>query len=157
MIQALTQTEQGSSSSQMTAVKMMDGIEKLPSCDVQAPDAVSVYIQVTVADASRVLKKKKLLIRNVQMFLDTSSTTHMANLMGQTWKIKMKRLRREYTLPRNEMITSERVDSRKHEDRRRYGIEIMIDSLFRDRTVSLASNFEWNQQIRYRNVRNHFS
>ena len=36
-------TEQGSSASQMTAAKVMDGIFRLPGCDGQAADAVSAY------------------------------------------------------------------------------------------------------------------
>ena len=39
-------TEQGSSASQMTAVKVMDIISRLPGCDGQAGDAVSAYTQV---------------------------------------------------------------------------------------------------------------
>ena len=39
-------TEQGSSASQMTAVKVMDIISSLPGCDGQAADAVSAYTQV---------------------------------------------------------------------------------------------------------------
>ena len=39
-------TEQGSSASQMTAAKIMDIISRLPGCNGQAADAVSVYTQV---------------------------------------------------------------------------------------------------------------
>ena len=39
-------TEQGSSASQMTAAKMMNVIARLPGCDGQAADAVSVSSQV---------------------------------------------------------------------------------------------------------------
>ena len=39
-------SEQGSSASQMTAAKEMDLIARLPDCDGQAADAVSVYTQV---------------------------------------------------------------------------------------------------------------
>ena len=38
-------TEQGSSTSQMTAAKIMDIISRLPGCDGQAADAVSAYSQ----------------------------------------------------------------------------------------------------------------
>ena len=38
----------------------------------------------------------------------------------------------------------------------RYGVEIMIESLFRDRTVSWVRIVERNRQTRDRNVRNHF-
>ena len=44
-------TEQGSSASQMTAVKFMDIISRLPGCDGQAADAVSAYTQVEMEDA----------------------------------------------------------------------------------------------------------
>ena len=43
-------TEQGSSASQMTAAKIMDVIARLPGCEGQAADAVSVYIQVKMED-----------------------------------------------------------------------------------------------------------
>ena len=36
-------TEQGSSASQMTAVKVMDITSRLPGCSGQAADAVSAY------------------------------------------------------------------------------------------------------------------
>ena len=39
-------TEQGSSASKMTAVKVMDGIARLPDSDGQAADAISAYTQV---------------------------------------------------------------------------------------------------------------
>ena len=39
-------TEQGSSASQMTAAKIMDIISRLPVCDGQAANAVSVFSQV---------------------------------------------------------------------------------------------------------------
>ena len=46
-------TEQGSSASQMTAVKIMDIISRLPGCDGQAADAVSVCTQVKMEDAHK--------------------------------------------------------------------------------------------------------
>ena len=49
-------TEQGSSASQMTAVKVMDVIARLPDCDGQAADAPSAYTQVKMVDAPRLLK-----------------------------------------------------------------------------------------------------
>ena len=39
-------TEEGSSASQMAAPKIMDVIERLPSCDGQAADAVSAHTLV---------------------------------------------------------------------------------------------------------------
>ena len=52
-------TEQGSSASQMTAAKIMDIISRLPGCDGQAADAVSVYTQVKMQDAPKLLKIPK--------------------------------------------------------------------------------------------------
>ena len=49
-------TEQGSSTSQMTATKVMYVIARLPDCDGQAVDAVSAYTQVELEDAPRLLK-----------------------------------------------------------------------------------------------------
>ena len=49
-------TEQGSSASQMTAVKTMDVISRLPGCDGQAADAVSAYTQVKMEDAHKLFK-----------------------------------------------------------------------------------------------------
>ena len=46
--------EQGSSASQMTVVKVIDVIARLPDCEGQAADAVSAYIQVK-------MEKKKTL------------------------------------------------------------------------------------------------
>ena len=49
-------TEQGSSTSQMTAAKIMDIISRLPGCDGQAADAVSAYTQVKMEDTHKLLK-----------------------------------------------------------------------------------------------------
>ena len=43
----------------MTAAKIMDMITRLPGCDGQAADAVSVYTQVKIEDAPRLLKNPK--------------------------------------------------------------------------------------------------
>ena len=51
-------TEQGSSSSQMTAVKVMDIISRLPGCAGQASDAFSAYTQVKLEDASTLFYSK---------------------------------------------------------------------------------------------------
>ena len=48
-------TEQGSSTSHMTATHVMDVIARLPGCAGQAADAVSDYIQVRREDAPRLL------------------------------------------------------------------------------------------------------
>ena len=52
-------TEQGSSVSQMTAVKIMDIISRFPGYDAQAADAVSAYTQVKMEDAHKLLKIPK--------------------------------------------------------------------------------------------------
>ena len=49
-------TEQGSSASQMTAAKVMDIISRLPRYAGQAADAVSVYTQLKMEDAPKLLK-----------------------------------------------------------------------------------------------------
>ena len=51
--------EQGSSASQMTAVKIMDIISRLLGCDGQAADAVSAYTQVKMEDAHKLVKIPK--------------------------------------------------------------------------------------------------
>ena len=68
-------TEQGSSASQMTAAKIMDIISRLPGCDGQAADAVSVYTQVKMGDAHKLLKIPK---SECPRHLDSSTTTQMA-------------------------------------------------------------------------------
>ena len=52
-------TEQGSSASRMTAVKVMDIISRLPGCSGKAADAVSASTQVKMEDAPRKLKIPK--------------------------------------------------------------------------------------------------
>ena len=52
-------TEQGSSASQMTAVKVMDIISRLPGCAGQAADAVSAETQVKMEDAHKLLRIPK--------------------------------------------------------------------------------------------------
>ena len=52
-------TEQGSSASQMTAVKVMDIISTLPGCDGQAADAVSAETRVKMEDAPLLSKIPK--------------------------------------------------------------------------------------------------
>ena len=52
-------TEQGTSASQMTAVKVMDIISRLPGCAGQAADAVSAYTQVKMEDAPKFFKIPK--------------------------------------------------------------------------------------------------
>ena len=72
-------TEQGSSSSQMTAAKVMDIISRLPGCAGQASDTVSAYTQVKMEDAPKLLK-----IPKSARHLDSSSTTtQMAKIMVQ--------------------------------------------------------------------------
>ena len=52
-------TEKGSSTSQMTAAKVMDVTASLPDCDGQAADAVSAFTQVKMEDAPRLLRIPK--------------------------------------------------------------------------------------------------
>ena len=52
-------TEQGSSASQMIAAKVMDIFSRLTGCAGQAADAVSAYTEVTMEDASKLLKIPK--------------------------------------------------------------------------------------------------
>ena len=52
-------TEQGSSASQMTAAKVMDGRSRLPGCAGQAADAVSADTLVKMEDAPSLLKIPK--------------------------------------------------------------------------------------------------
>ena len=52
-------TEQSSSTSQMTAAKVMDIISRLPGCAGQAADAVSAHTQVKMEDAPKLLKIPK--------------------------------------------------------------------------------------------------
>ena len=68
----------------------------------------------------------------------------------------MKNLCREYTVPRSEEAFQVRrwilgntkigtvLDVKVCLHQKRSGIEIMVKSLFRDRTVFLGSNCEWN-------------
>ena len=58
-------TEQGSSASQVTAAKVMDITSRLPGCARQAADAVCVYTQVKVEDATNYCKFQN---RSVQTF-----------------------------------------------------------------------------------------
>ena len=73
-------TEQGSSASQMTEARVMDIISRLQGCAGQAADAVSVYTQVKMEDAPKLLKIPKSECSNV---LDSSTTTHMVKIMVQ--------------------------------------------------------------------------
>ena len=67
--------EQGSSASQMTATKIMDIISRLPGCDGQATDAVSVDTQVKMKVTHNLLKIPKSEYPDI---LDSSTTTQMA-------------------------------------------------------------------------------
>ena len=73
-------TEQGSSASQMTAAKVMDIISRLPGCDEQAADAVSAYTQVKNGRCSKIIEHSRI---GVSRHLDSSTTTQMANILGQ--------------------------------------------------------------------------
>ena len=73
-------TEQGSSTSQMTAPKIMDIISRLPGCNRQAADAVSAYTQEKMEDAHKIFENSKI---GVSRHLDSSTTTQMAKIMVQ--------------------------------------------------------------------------
>ena len=66
-------TEQRSSTSQMTAAKIMDIISRLPRCDGQAADAVSTCTQN--GRCSQIIENSKI---GVSRHLDSSTTTQMA-------------------------------------------------------------------------------
>ena len=76
-------TEQGSSASQMTAAKIKDIISRLPGCDGQAADTVSVHTQVKLEDDSKLLKNSQI---GVSRHLDSSTTIQMAQIMVQYWR-----------------------------------------------------------------------
>ena len=76
-------TEQGSSVSQMTVAKIMSPIARQLDCAGRAADAVSVYTQVKMDDAPKLLKIPKV---RMSRFLDTSSTTQVAEIMGEKLK-----------------------------------------------------------------------
>ena len=84
-------TEQGPSSSQMTAAKVMDIISRLPACAGQAADAVFAYSQVKKGGCSQIIQKFQY--RNVQTFRfvyhDTNGQNH-----GPVWKITVVPLER---------------------------------------------------------------
>ena len=73
-------TEQGSSASQMTAVKVMDIISRLPGCAGQAADAVSTYTQVKMEDAPKLFKSSQI---GMSRQLESSTTTQVAKIMIQ--------------------------------------------------------------------------
>ena len=63
--------------------KIMDVIARLPGCDGQAVDAVSAHTRVNLEVAPRLLKISQI---GTSRCLDTSSTTHIAQIMGQQWR-----------------------------------------------------------------------
>ena len=63
----------------MTAAKRMDVIGRLPNCDGQAADAISAYTQVKIGGRSKIAQNSEV---RMSIFLDTSSTTQMAKIMG---------------------------------------------------------------------------
>ena len=73
-------TEQGSSSSQMTAAKVMDIIYRLPGYARQEADAVSAYTQVKMEDAPKIIENSQI---GMSRHLDSSTTTQMAKIMVQ--------------------------------------------------------------------------
>ena len=75
-------TEQGSSTSQVTAAKVMDVIARLPDCDGQAADAVSAYTHRKMEDAPT-LQKVQSECSDVWIRLPP----HKWRNPWQTWKI----------------------------------------------------------------------
>ena len=73
-------TEQGSSTSQMTASKIMDIISRFPGCAGQEADAVSALTRVKMEDAHKFIANSKI---GVSRRLDLSTTTQMAKIMVQ--------------------------------------------------------------------------
>ena len=73
-------TEQGSSTSQMTAAKVMDVYSRLPGCAGQAADAISAHTQVKMEDAPSLLKQSNI---RMSRYLETSTKTQMAEIMVQ--------------------------------------------------------------------------
>ena len=76
-------TEQGSSASQMAAAKIMDIISRLPGCDGQAADAVSVYTQVKMENAHNFFQNSQIGVVQTFGFVyhDTNGLNH-----GPVWK-----------------------------------------------------------------------
>ena len=73
-------TEQGSTASQMTAAIVMDIISRLPGCAGQSEDAVSAYTKVKMKDPP---------MFRMSRYLDTSTETQMAQIMGPVWKTQL--------------------------------------------------------------------
>ena len=71
---------QGLSASQVIATKVMDDdIARSPDCDGQAADAVSAYTRVKNWRRSKIAQKSEV---RMSRCMGTSSTTHMAKIMG---------------------------------------------------------------------------
>ena len=68
-------TEQGSSASQMTAAKIMDIISRLPGCDGQAAETVSVLYPSKNGRCSQIVENSQI---GVSRQLNSSTTTRMA-------------------------------------------------------------------------------
>ena len=75
-------TKQGSSASQMIAVKVMDIISRLSGCDGQAADAVSAYTQVKMDDPHKLLKIPKSECPDIWIRLPR----HKWSSHGPVWK-----------------------------------------------------------------------
>ena len=79
----LCSQNKGSSASQMTAAKVMDFTSRLPGCSGQAADAVSVFSQVEMEDASK--RYPKFQSQNVQILGYVYRSTNGPN-HGPIWK-----------------------------------------------------------------------
>ena len=77
-------TEQGSSTSQMTAAKVMDIESRLPGCAEQAADAVSAHTQVKMEDAPSLFKIPKSECPDIWIRLPK----HKWPNYGPVWKIQ---------------------------------------------------------------------
>ena len=66
----------------MTVAKIMNPIARQLDCAGRVVDAVSVYIQVKMDDAPKLLKIPKV---RMSRFMDSSSTTQVAEIMVKHW------------------------------------------------------------------------
>ena len=70
-------TEQGLSASQMTAAKVMDVLARLPDCDGFCLHPSKIGGRSQIAQNSKIRMSRRM---------DTSSTTHMAEILGKHWR-----------------------------------------------------------------------
>ena len=148
-------TEEGSSASQMTGAKVMDIFTRLPGCEGQAADGVSVYTQVKMEDAHKFFKIPKSECPDIWIRLPRQ--------ISRSWTILLcssviKRKRKSIFMPRTHDASRSRRNSHQRVDPKhvrfgpvsdikvcihygRYSIEVQVRSLFQDQTVS------WNRIV----------